>query len=246
MTTILLTDLADVYVNDTDVEHDIIYGLRGDDQLTAFGLNGDTIFAGFGNDAVHDGIGGDSILGGYGADQITVATNHDFVNGQGGNDTITFNTDDFVMGGSGNDTLVYDERLRDFAENIDFGRNATANGGRGADLIRAEFVLDGKESTVNVDRFEPGVDHLQIDFFNALGQQVATSEQVLGFLDANDDGRIDANDAALIPGDKAWQVGGDDQALRLDFRGGDLDGDGIADNECTLFLWRIDHVDIGV
>ncbi|MCX2766816.1 calcium-binding protein [Pseudoalteromonas sp. B530] len=86
-------------------EHDVLYGLGGDDELKGESGN-DELYGGRGKDTLHGDSGHDALLGDEGNDTLDGGSGDDVIYGGAGDDTIYGSSgDDFISGGIGNDTI---------------------------------------------------------------------------------------------------------------------------------------------
>lgn len=120
--------------------------LAGNDLVSLSAL-GDTFNAGSGSDVVFSNAGHDSLVLGLGNDAAVAGAGNDVIRAGNGRDLIIGNAGrDTVFGGEGNDT-------------IDGGTGADwLQGGAGADV----FVFRGADGGDTIDRFEIGVDKINV------------------------------------------------------------------------------------
>jgi len=86
-------------------EHDVLYGLGGDDELNGESGN-DELYGGQGKDTLNGGSGHDELFGDEGNDILDGGSGDDVIYGGAGDDTIYGSDgDDFISGGAGNDTI---------------------------------------------------------------------------------------------------------------------------------------------
>jgi Ca2+-binding RTX toxin-like protein len=165
-----------------DVEHFVVQGGGGDDQITVSNgpLVNFTLDGGAGNDRLQGGSGADTLIGGSGDDTVIGGRGDDIATLGSGNDTFTWNpgdNSDSVDGGSGADLLQFNgsnagEKISVSAQGShvsvfrDVGNitmdltgmetiNIAAQGG--ADTIAVNDMTGTDVKTVNVDLSESAV-----------------------------------------------------------------------------------------
>jgi len=168
---------------------DEIHGEGGDDNLRGnFGedtLDGgegaDVLKGGFGDDAMMGGDGDDVLRGGFGDDDMEGGEGDDVASGGFGDDNISGGAgDDLLKGGFGDDALMGGEGDDDLRGG--FG-NDTLDGGAGDDVLRGGFgedvfVFSAGNGMDTVRDFEPGVDTVTIDGFDATTLETAIDNAV--------------------------------------------------------------------
>jgi len=101
MAVIYLTDENDQFRPSLSTSADVIYGLDGNDAISA-GNGDDTVYGGAGTDDLRGGEGDDTIYGGSGNDLIGGYEGYDVAYSEDGDDKISA---DEAYGGAGNDEL---------------------------------------------------------------------------------------------------------------------------------------------
>lgn len=142
-------------IENTSSETTTIYGMEGDDTITATGAD---IFGGEGNDTIttspHDPIGDPTIHqieAGTGDDTVTAEMGHAVIHGREGDDTVLAGRNSAVFGGAGDDEIT----LTDV--------NALAVGGEGDDTLRVELTVEpDNELSPDVPRAYAPSDNLDI------------------------------------------------------------------------------------
>lgn len=191
-------------INGTNFD-DEIGGSRRGDVIDARG-GFDTVFAWDGNDEVYGGSGWDDLFGEDGNDTLDGGTSDDYLEGGRGNDRLLGGDDqDLLGGGRGADTLIGgngDDGLYGDAGNdrLEGGSGFDIlNGGTGNDALYGGTGEDGF-----VFRGGFGDDRI-FDFSRTEGDTLALNKVRLesgvrlerfGQLDSNNDGVLDADDAA--------------------------------------------------
>lgn len=103
---VLGTEGADTLTLDATALVKPIYGLGGNDNINGHAWQGDTIYAGDGDDMIRTWWGNDTIYGGSGNDTLTSDANDDILYGEDGNDVLAGGYgNDQLFGGAGNDFI---------------------------------------------------------------------------------------------------------------------------------------------
>lgn len=192
---------------------DILFGENGDDTL--IGAKGDDeLNGGFGADTIFGGEGNDTIAAGVVNDEDGSSYDHswDQIWGGGGDDRIDINHG-VAFGDEGNDRMF--SILRGSSYVIDVG-------GAGADefSFTAE-VNDGALGLIHIADFTPAEgDVIGMGMYDPLTGIGGRGLDLFNLLDSNDDGLVDdADDAALVQGNRLWLALNED-IVAIDFTGG--------------------------
>lgn len=177
---------------------DLIYGGRNHDRIDG-GDGNDRIFGGEGGDRLYGGLGFDEIHGGEGADLLVAGTAGGAVYGDRGEDSIWI-TSGQAEGGWGDDNFV----TGDYGVYGWAAGPVAITGGRGHDSISvAAFWNDNYQQIDILDFRAHGNDTLSLVAYYADGTFIADGPTMAGWLDTNDDGRLDAQDGGAVLVDPA-------------------------------------------
>lgn len=193
-------------------EDDHLSGGFGDDTLDG-GSDADEVNGGFGDDVMLGRNGDDALRGGFGDDYIDGGDGDDDINGNFGDDTLNGGSgSDMIKGGFGDDVMlggIGDDALRG-----GFG-NDTLDGGTGDDMIwggfgEDVFIFSAGNGTDTIRDFDPGMDTITLDGFDATTLEVALDNAVENGNRLEITLDDDAGDILVLWGVDKDELGGDD------------------------------------
>lgn len=186
-------DIATTDVNESEAVS--VIGGAGNDSLTGGGAS-DTILGGDGDDDIDGGSGVDSLAGGSGRDLISGSAGNDMIDGGAGADIIVGGAGtDVLMGGAGPDVFgiynVADSKSGSVDTITDFASGSDRIYVKDSVLTTSAISFKG-----NVTSFEDAQALLKAG--DTANGAVFNSTTTTLWIDANNDGTLNANDVQIV------------------------------------------------